>query len=94
MPDLGEAVVDALQRNFLCAHPSLTPASAGALTLRAVGGLTTWQFAQDYLVPETTMAQRMSRATRTAPASGSTSPMTSPRCCGCPRGFSTRAPRS
>src|SRR6185503_9980574 len=50
---------------FLCAHPSLTPASAVALTLRAVGGLTTRQVAQAYLVPETTMAQRISRAKRT-----------------------------
>jgi predicted RNA polymerase sigma factor len=50
---------------FLCAHPSLTPASAVALTLRAVGGLTTRQIAQAYLVPEATMAQRISRAKRT-----------------------------
>jgi predicted RNA polymerase sigma factor len=49
----------------LCAHPSLTPASAVALTLRAVGGLTTRQIAQAYLVPEATMAQRISRAKRT-----------------------------
>ena len=50
---------------FLCAHPLLTPASAVALTLRAVGGLTTRQIAQAYLVPEATMAQRISRAKRT-----------------------------
>ena len=50
---------------FLCAHPSLTPASAVALTLRAVGGLTTRQIAEAYLVPEATMAQRISRAKRT-----------------------------
>jgi RNA polymerase sigma factor (sigma-70 family) len=56
---------DALQLYFLCAHPSLTPASAVALTLRAVGGLTTRQIAQAYLVPEATMAQRISRAKRT-----------------------------
>jgi predicted RNA polymerase sigma factor len=49
---------------FLCAHPSLTPASAVALTLRAVGGLTTRQVAEAYLVPEATMAQRISRAKR------------------------------
>jgi predicted RNA polymerase sigma factor len=48
-----------------CAHPSLTPASAVALTLRAVGGLTTRQIARAYLVPEATMAQRISRAKRT-----------------------------
>ncbi|MGW0414533.1 RNA polymerase sigma factor [Streptomyces collinus] len=58
-------VDDTLQLYFLCAHPSLTPASAVALTLRAVGGLTTRQFAQAYLVPEATMAQRISRAKRT-----------------------------
>jgi RNA polymerase sigma factor (sigma-70 family) len=55
---------DTLQLYFLCAHPSLTPASAVALTLRAVGGLTTRQVAQAYLVPEATMAQRISRAKR------------------------------
>jgi RNA polymerase sigma factor (sigma-70 family) len=56
---------DTLQLFFLCAHPSLTPAAAVALTLRAVGGLTTRQIAQAYLVPEATMAQRISRAKRT-----------------------------
>jgi RNA polymerase sigma factor (sigma-70 family) len=60
-----EAADDTLQLFFLCAHPSLTPASAVALTLRAVGGLTTRQIAQAYLVPEATMAQRISRAKRT-----------------------------
>lgn len=64
-PGPGEAVDDTLQMYFLCAHPSLTPASAAALTLRAVGGLTTRQIAQAYLVPEATMAQRISRAKRT-----------------------------
>ncbi|CAM3226318.1 sigma-70 family RNA polymerase sigma factor [Prescottella defluvii] len=66
-PDRGpaQAVDDTLQLYFLCAHPSLTPSSAVALTLRAVGGLTTRQIAQAYLVPETTMAQRISRAKRT-----------------------------
>jgi RNA polymerase sigma factor (sigma-70 family) len=64
MPGPGE-VDDTLQLYFLCAHPSLTPASAVALTLRAVGGLTTRQIAQAYLVPEATMAQRISRAKRT-----------------------------
>lgn len=58
-------VDDTLQLYFLCAHPSLTPSSAVALTLRAVGGLTTRQIAQAYLVPEATMAQRISRAKRT-----------------------------
>jgi RNA polymerase sigma factor (sigma-70 family) len=66
-PALGPSasVDDTLQLFFLCAHPSLTPASAVALTLRAVGGLTTRQIAQAYLVPEATMAQRISRAKRT-----------------------------
>jgi len=56
---------DTLRLYFLCAHPSLSPASAVALTLRAVGGLTTRQIAEAYLVPEATMAQRISRAKRT-----------------------------
>ena len=56
---------DTLDLYFLCAHPSLTSASAVALTLRAVGGLTTRQIARAYLVPESTMAQRISRAKRT-----------------------------
>jgi RNA polymerase sigma factor (sigma-70 family) len=55
---------DTLRLYFLCAHPLLTPASALALTLRAVGGLTTRQIADAYLVPEATMAQRISRAKR------------------------------
>lgn len=62
------AVDDTLQLYFLCAHPSLTSAAAVALTLRAVGGLTTRQIAQAYLVPEATMAQRISRAKRTVSA--------------------------
>jgi RNA polymerase sigma factor (sigma-70 family) len=64
-PGPGTSVDDTLQLYFLCAHPSLTPASAVALTLRAVGGLTTRQIAQAYLVPEATMAQRISRAKKT-----------------------------
>ncbi len=64
-PDPGVAVDDTLRLYFLCAHPSLTPASAVALTLRAVGGLTTRQIAEAYLVPEATMGQRISRAKRT-----------------------------
>jgi predicted RNA polymerase sigma factor len=61
---------DTLRLYFLCAHPDLTPSSAVALTLRAVGGLTTRQIAQAYLVPESTMAQRISRAKRTVARSG------------------------
>ena len=56
---------DTLRIFFLCAHPALTAASAVALTLRAVAGLTTRQVAEAYLVPEATMAQRISRAKRT-----------------------------
>ncbi len=61
---------DTLQLHFLCAHPDLTPSSAVALTLRAVGGLTTRQIARAYLVPEATMAQRISRAKRVVAAAG------------------------
>lgn len=64
-PGPAATVDETLRLYFLCAHPSLTPASAVALTLRAVGGLTTRQIAQAYLVPEATMAQRISRAKRT-----------------------------
>jgi predicted RNA polymerase sigma factor len=65
VPGSAPTADDTLQLYFLCAHPSLTPSSAVALTLRAVGGLTTRQIAQAYLVPEATMAQRISRAKRT-----------------------------
>ncbi|GAB1511339.1 RNA polymerase sigma factor [Actinophytocola sp. KF-1] len=58
------ATDDTLRLYFLCAHPTLPPAAAVALTLRAVGGLTTRQIAAAYLVPEATMAQRISRAKR------------------------------
>lgn len=64
-PGPTETTDDALHVYFLCAHQSLSPASAVALTLRAVGGLSTRQIAQAYLVPEATMAQRISRAKRT-----------------------------
>lgn len=53
---------DTLQLLFLCCHPALTPPSAIALTLRAVGGLSTAEIANAFLVPEATMAQRISRA--------------------------------
>jgi RNA polymerase sigma factor (sigma-70 family) len=53
---------DTLSLLFLCCHPSLSPASQVALTLRAVGGLTTAQIGHAFLVPEATMAQRISRA--------------------------------
>jgi RNA polymerase sigma factor (sigma-70 family) len=71
-PPAGDVpgVDDTLRLYFLCAHPDLTPSSAVALTLRAVGGLTTQQIAQAYLVPEATMAQRISRAKRTVSDAG------------------------
>jgi RNA polymerase sigma factor (sigma-70 family) len=61
---------DTLTLVFMCCHPSLTPSSAIALTLRAVGGLTTAEIASAFLVPEATMAQRISRAKHTIKASG------------------------
>ena len=69
-PGPAEQSDDTLRLLFLCCHPALTPASAVALTLRAVGGLTTRQVASAYLVPEATMAQRISRAKRTVAAQG------------------------
>ena len=56
---------DSLSLLFMCCHPALTPATAIALTLRAVGGLTTSEIARAFLVPEATMAQRISRAKQT-----------------------------
>ena len=56
---------DTLFLLFCCAHPDLAPASQVALTLRAVGGLTTREIADAFYVPEATMAQRISRAKRT-----------------------------
>jgi RNA polymerase sigma factor (sigma-70 family) len=61
-PPAGQGRDDTLRLLFLCCHPALTPASQVALTLRAVGGLTTAQIARAFLVPEATMAQRISRA--------------------------------
>ena len=61
---------DALVLLFMCCHPSLTPSSAITLTLRAVGGLTTAEIANAFLVPEATMAQRISRAKQTIKSSG------------------------
>jgi RNA polymerase sigma factor (sigma-70 family) len=65
-PDEDEALV----LIFMCCHPSLTTSSAIALTLRAVGGLTTAEIARAFLVPEATMAQRISRAKQTIKDSG------------------------
>ena len=61
---------DTLILLFMCCHPALTPSSAIALTLRAVGGLTTAEIASAFLVPEATMAQRISRAKQSIKASG------------------------
>ena len=60
--DPGADQDDTLTLLFMCCHPALTPPSAIALTLRAVGGLTTAEIASAFLVPEATMAQRISRA--------------------------------
>jgi len=71
-PDEAEGVEedDTLDLLFMCCHPVLSPSSAIALTLRAVGGLTTAEIARAFLVQEATMAQRISRAKQTIKASG------------------------
>jgi RNA polymerase sigma factor (sigma-70 family) len=61
---------DTLVLLFMCCHPALTSSSAIALTLRAVGGLTTAEIAKAFLVPESTMAQRISRAKQSIKTSG------------------------
>ena len=61
---------DTLILLFLCCHPVLSPASQIALTLRAVGGLTTVEIARAFLVPEATMMRRISRAKQNIKASG------------------------
>jgi RNA polymerase sigma factor (sigma-70 family) len=61
---------DTLKLLFMCCHPALTTPSAIALTLRAVGGLTTAEIANAFLVPEPTMAQRISRAKQRIKTSG------------------------
>ncbi len=63
---------DTLTLLFLCCHPALSPASQLALTLRAVGGLTTAQIAHAFFVPEATMAQRISRAKQRIKSAGAT----------------------
>jgi RNA polymerase sigma factor (sigma-70 family) len=68
--DLSPNEDDTLVLLFMCCHPSLTQSSAIALTLRAVGGLTTAEIAHAFLVPEATMAQRISRAKQTIKTSG------------------------
>lgn len=66
---------DSLALLFLCCHPSLTPASQLALTLRAVGGLTTAEIAVALLLPETTVAQRITRAKASVHAAGARFPL-------------------
>jgi RNA polymerase sigma factor (sigma-70 family) len=66
----GSPEDDTLVLLFMCCHPALTPASAIALTLRAVGGLTTAEIAHAFLVPEATLAQRISRAKQSIKNSG------------------------
>lgn len=61
---------DSLALVFMCCHSALTPATAVALTLRAVGGLTTGEIAAAFMVPEATMAQRISRAKQSIKGSG------------------------
>ncbi|GAT74239.1 ECF subfamily RNA polymerase sigma-70 factor [Microbacterium sp. HM58-2] len=68
-PAAGD-VDDSLSLVLLCCHPALTPGAAIPLTLRAVGGLTTREIAAAFLVPEATMAQRISRAKATLRAAG------------------------
>ncbi len=73
VPPLDEAPVeedDTLALLFMCCHPALTRPSAIALTLRVVGGLTTTEIANAFLVPEATMAQRISRAKESIKSSG------------------------
>jgi RNA polymerase sigma factor (sigma-70 family) len=70
--ELDRHVDDTLTLLFLCCHPSLSAPSQVALTLRAVGGLTTEQIARAFLVPETTMGQRISRAKQKIKEAGAT----------------------
>jgi RNA polymerase sigma factor (sigma-70 family) len=69
-PDLVTGVDDTLTLFQLCCHPSLTESSQVALTLRAVGGLTTAEISRAFLVPESTVAQRISRAKQKIKSSG------------------------
>ncbi len=93
-PGPTETADDTLQLFFLCAHPSLTPTSAVALTLRAVGGLTTRQIAQAYLVPEATMGQRSAGPNARSVARGLRSQAIWRPCSGCSTWCSTRASKA
>ena len=75
-PEPASGRDDTLALFFMCCHPSLPAPSAVGLTLRALGGLTTREIATAFLVPEATMAQRISRAKRTVAESGE--PLTPP----------------
>jgi RNA polymerase sigma factor (sigma-70 family) len=68
--EIGVEQDDSLLLLFMCCHPALTAPSAIALTLRAVGGLSTAEIAHAFFVPEATMAQRISRAKQSIKASG------------------------
>ena len=71
-PDPAPSGDNTLTLLFLCCHPALSPSAQAALTLRAVAGLTTAEIARAYLVPEATMAQRISRAKQRIRDSGAT----------------------
>ena len=77
-PDDVENHDDTLILMFMCCHPSLSPASAIPLTLRAVGGLTTREIASAFLVPEATMGRRITRAKAKVKASGEAFRLPSP----------------
>ncbi len=77
-PDMDMDPDDTLILLFMCCHPALTSSSAIALTLRAIGGLTTAEIAKAFLVPEATMAQRISRAKQNIKTSGAPFRMPSP----------------
>jgi RNA polymerase sigma factor (sigma-70 family) len=78
LEDAAAAADDTLTLLFMCCHPALSPSSQLALTLRAVGGLTTAEIASAFLVPETTMAQRISRAKASIEAAGASFAMPPP----------------
>ena len=77
--ETGPQEDDTLVLLFMCCHPALTLSSAISLTLRAVGGLTTAEIAHAFLVPEATMAQRISRAKQTIKSSGIPFQLPTPR---------------
>ncbi len=77
-PDMDMDPDDTLILLFMCCHPALTSSSAIALTLRAIGGLTTAEIAKAFLVPEATMAQRISRAKQNIKTSGAPFRLPSP----------------